>query len=471
MKALRTPGIILLLTFVTSAQAPDPKTAPTLVRLTLTARYANGEPVMDLSSTALSVTDQDKPRKIVFFRSNRRGASSPPGSNEYSNHSFPETRSTVVLFDLLNEHPSERLAAWRSLRRAFSQIKPGEVPYLYLLTMEGNLAPVRAIGSKSGQTLDKAALDSAMESGGRAPPASMNWDEVVTKTYHALESLSEQLAALPGEKEIIWITSQIPRISKPKVPCKGDWAECALYLPELSTALNRAGVNLDPLSYSTNRDLRRDMDLMAGLTGGRAFYADDISSVLKQLARDAADSYSLAYDVPAATVDGTFHRIRVTTARAGIQVHAQQRYYAAPDPRPASGREQAALRIAYQSPVDLPEIGLRVTIAQRTPKTVRFQILIQASDLLIREDGDNFSARLALGFTDLGSHVPLSEPSVSRFDVRLTREQRDILVQSGIFIAPEHQVADGTQKVRIFVLDQATGAVGSITVPIGAAGT
>jgi hypothetical protein len=211
------------------------------------------------------------------------------------------------------------------------------------------------------------------------------------------------------------------------------------------------------------------MDLMAGLTGGTAFFGDEIQTVLDQIARNAAESYSAVYDPSEANWDHTFHTIRLTAQRPGITPHARQRYFADPDPRSPPVRQKAALNAAVESLSDLPYIDLRVTVAQRTPKTVRFQILIQPAYLVMREDGDNFSARLSIAFSDLGAHGPLSAPAVTSFDLRLTREQRDLVIQSGILLAPDHPIPDLTQKVRIVVLDQATDSVGSITVPVAAA--
>jgi VWFA-related protein len=458
MSLSKLVALASLLASVTAAQGP-------LVRLTLTARYPNGEPVVDLTRADLTVTDGNKPQRIVYFRSNRP---SPPGlplgPNVYSNRSAAQPHSLVILFDLLNETPPGRLEVWQSLRRSIPHLESEDAPYLYLLTLDGNLAPVHAIAGKSGQPLDK-----AMQFASRAPDAPLSWGDVVAKSYLALETLASELADLPGARDIIWITGGMPHIPNSKTPCAGDWVNCSVYVPQLSVALTRAGVRVDPVSYSSNPLLKKETELFASLTGGRAFLGEQITSDIRQLTRDTMDSYSLAYDPSPANWDSKFHTIRVTTDRAGITLDAQQRYYAELDPRPAAARQKAALHAAFQSPVDLPGIGLRVTVAQRTPKTVRFQILIPAADLMLREDGDTFSARMTLAFSDLAEHGPPSEPALSNFDLRLTREQRDLILQSGILLAPDHPVPNLTQRVRIFVLDRVTDVVGSITVPVAGA--
>ena len=264
------------------AQAPAFNPPGTLVHLNVTALEGN-EPVGDLNADDFKVTDQGKPESMLFFRRNNIPQPTPGawtfngvnGSWDYSNRPgglLPH--STAILFDLLHENSSDRLNNWHRLRAAIPKIESGEGVYFYLLTLEGTLVPLHAIGPKSAA--DKTwpqevgdAFDKAMKAASHARPAGMGDEDDVKKTYVALETLGNQLAARPGLRDIIWLTNVVPNVWNTKTTCNGDWVECALYVPHLSVTLDRDNVAVNPLSYNPSPNLTQDMDMISGLTGGR----------------------------------------------------------------------------------------------------------------------------------------------------------------------------------------------------------
>jgi hypothetical protein len=68
--------------------------------------------------------------------------------------------------------------------------------------------------------------------------------------------------------------------------------------------------------------------------------------------------------------------------------------------------------------------------------------------------------------SDLGASGPLGDPSVSSFNLDLTKEQHDIVMKDGIPIAQDHAISDAVQRVRLIVMDQSTNAIGSLTFPV-----
>lgn len=461
------------------AQTPAPSASPSgLVRLSVAALDAGGEPVTDLKLEDFQISDQGKPQRVAFFRANMLAPpqTTPLGPHEYSNRSSPALpHSTVILFDLLNENQSDRLDVWHKLGRSLQQLESGDSLYLYLLTLEGGLSPIHPIGSKAGddrtwtQQVEKT-LDKAMKAAGHAMPQEMSDQElVVKKTYVALETLANQLAALPGRRDIVWITNSMPNVWNPKAPCNGDWVDCALYVPHLSVTLDHDNVAVNPVTYTSSPtpDMTRDMEQIAGLTGGWMYSGEEIRSVLKQVARDAGMNYSIYFDPGAENWDSKFHKVRVTLERKGIKLHTKQRYYAFPDRRPEAAKQQAVLAAAYQNPADVPDIGLRAAILAGSGKTAQLQVRIDPRDLLLREDGGVFTGGVVLVVSDVGAAGPIGEPSISAMDVHLTREQRDAAMKEGLPLAQDHAVQDSVQKIRILVLDQSSNTAGSLTIPAG----
>ncbi len=256
-----------------------------LVRLNVTALDSAGAPVDDLKIGDLQVTDQGKGEKIVFFRQNPSTAPTAPlAPHEFSNRTAGAPHSTVILFDLLNQNQADRLDAWHKLGRSLQQLESGDSVYLYLLALEGNLIPIHEIGGKAGddktwtQQVEKN-LDKAMKAASHARPSQMNDEElVVKKTYVALETLANQLAALPGRRDIVWITNMMPNVWNTKTPCNGDWVDCALYVPHLSCDTRSRQYRSESafIHQQPNPAMTRDLEQIGRLTGGSSYFGDEI---------------------------------------------------------------------------------------------------------------------------------------------------------------------------------------------------
>lgn len=469
----RLIGSAVLAAFVLMAQAPAPSG---LVRISVAALDSSGEPVTDLKPDDFQIADQNKPQRIAFFRANpstqQTGPLEPHESTNRPGKILPH--STVILFDLLNQNQTDRLDTWHKLSRSLTQLESGDSLYFYLLTLEGALSPIHPIGSKDGddhtwtQQVEKT-LDKAMKAASHARPMEMSDAELaVKKTYVALETLANQLAALPGRRDIVWITNGMPNVWNPKTPCNGDWVDCALYVPHLSVTLDKDDVAVNPVSYSSSPtpDGTRDMEQMAGLTGGWLYTGVEINQVLKEVARDAAVSYSIDYDPGSDNWDSKFHKVRLIVGRKGIKLRSKQRYYALPDKRPENARQQAALATVFQRVADDPAIGIRAAIAAEPGKPAQIQIRINLADLLLHEEGGAFTGGVAVLFADLGASGPLGAPAVSTLNIHLTREQLDAAMKDGIPAAQEHAIGDSVQKIKILVLDQASDTAASLTLPV-----
>jgi len=462
----------LLTAFSSSASAQS------LVRLNAAVTQASGEPDLDLKLEDFQITDQGKPQHIAFFRPSRESAfdASPLAARQLTNRARgARAHSAVILFDLLNQNQTDRLDTWHRLGRSLSQLPSGESLYFYLLTLEGALVPIHAIGGKAGddktwtQEAEKE-LDKAMKAASHARPLQMNdMEMIVKKTYVAFETLANQLAMLPGRRDIVWITNGMPNVWNPKTPCNGDWVECALYVSHLSVTLDRANVAVNPLSYSSDPspDSTRDLEQIAILTGGVTYYREDIRSILQQVARDATTSYWIDYEPPKENWDSKFHKIRVTAEHKNSKLRVRSRYFAYPDSKPEA-LQQAALAAAFQSASDDPGIGLRAMATPATGgKSVNVEFRVDPADLLLREESGQFTGALTFLIADMGPNGPVGNPVISRFDVRLSAEQRDKALKEGIPIAQDHPLAASIQRVRVIVQDQATNGTGSLTLPLG----
>jgi VWFA-related protein len=509
--------IIITLALAAFGLPAQTEAPPSWIDLHLLALDASGQPVTDLTSADFKIVDQGKPENILVFRKPRTEPPAAPGKLEFSNRAAGQPHVVAILFDLMNETQPDRLDTWHALDKTLPQIESGDSLYLYLLNLEGELVPIHPLGPPSADDHNwpkevAGPLDKAMKAYSHARPAHMGQEDQVKKTFHNLEVLAGQMAAYPGRRDIIWITGGVQNVYNTKLPCNGDWVDCALYVPHLAVTLAHANVAVDPVANS--RDLASgvnvyqgqfnsggdtgvsdptqrakagasdvygdqtsrpvgaagtnptlDLEQMGLLTGGRAYFHQDIPAVVKQVNMGVADAYEIAYVPPADNWDNKFHMIHITCERKGVRLITRERYYALPDTRPALDQQRAALVAAFQSPLDAAAIGLRVKIAPAA-SGVHMDIHIDPSDLLLREDGGKFTGGVTFLISNRGASGPLGEPTVSTFNLDLTKEQHDTVMKEGIPLSQDHAITDAVQQVRLIVLDQNTNEVGSLTFPV-----
>ncbi len=498
---------------------------PELVRLYATAVDSSGQAVTDLTAADFTIADRGHQQAIAFFRKPMRSNFAPLSASEFSNRragGLPH--STAVVFDLMNQSAPERLETWHVLSKSLPQLEAGESVYFYLLNLEGELVPIRPIGERlagSGWWAHDAdrILDQAMKTAGQGRRPRPGPEDQCKKTFHQLEVLSVRLAALPGRKNILWITGGVPTVYSSKTSCRGDWVDCGLYVPHLAVTLAQCDVAVDVLSYGkelntsaypdpgkwedkwtpppfvdTGNAPFRDMGYynaqsaqanaggrgnsagakgaadalelaqMALLSGGGIYFRQDIRAMLQRAITRDANAFEMAYQPAEANWDNQFHRVQITCKRKGIRIQARERYYALPDSRTPMERMKAALMRAFESPSDLPEVGLRCGILSQKGAG-HLDIHIDLDDIRIREESGPFTASLYLLLSARGPAGPLGEPLVLTLDPELTAGQREQAAVEGLAISQEYAPPAPATEIRVIVLDRNTNRAGSLTLP------
>ena len=144
----------------------------------------------------------------------------PSAAREISNRPAPAlSRIQVILFDVMNLSLASRKPAIDQIVRALEKLETSDSVYLYLLNVEGELAPVRALPDvpsdrerpRPWTRQIRPMLEQAVGPvcGGAAV---IDRDVVlrVQKSYAALEILAARMAPMPGRKNILWITFGVP---------------------------------------------------------------------------------------------------------------------------------------------------------------------------------------------------------------------------------------------------------------------
>ena len=315
-------GLLLVACFALHAQQ-----APRAITLQVVALNSAGQPVPDLTEPDFKVFDNGVPQRIASFRQNQTDGS----------------HALVILFDLLNASTSSRGEVWNYMKTDLSHLLQTKFLYLYLLVDDGSLYPVHALSAEGDREtgdpswLDNIGplLDSAMRKTNRLRPQEFSRDtmdsvgERFNATLRALEEMRARMAAVPGPKDLLWITYGIP--SSMLMVGGGRWDGTPM-LRQAGAEFSRCGITLysaDPGIDLERGLLERDgLDILTGATGGYAFGTVDVKLAVERIEAGARTNYTIEYQPPAKNWNGKYHKLRVTVARKGVHIETQQGYFA-----------------------------------------------------------------------------------------------------------------------------------------------
>jgi VWFA-related protein len=468
----------------------DAPHSPRLVKLNVSAMDGSGGRPGDLTEGDFQVFDNGKPQKIVSFRKNDTKVQplKPLAPHEFSNKTAAAVpNATLILFDLLNDRLGVKGYAWSEITKTLQGLEASDHLYLYLLSSDARFYPVHPLPDEDvaaakaddgSWTRDvKPMLDDAMNKAARVRPIDMTDVNVrVRTTFGSLAAISSRLAAIPGRKNLIWITRGIPISIGPRESYTGTFEDFSGVVQSFAASLERSEIavypvdlsppGMDPVAdASTGRGgvpsaaaglgSADTLQQFADITGGKAYLNQDVKGAIVQATGDARMSYQLAYYPTPQAFDGKYHKIKVVCTRKGIRVNSKNGYYASNDLLISRTQQEAVLDTAITSQFDASQIGLNVVVtpSKKFYSSVHFEMAIDPGTA-VEPDGGKFLITLMDLHADGKNGV---SPSVAL----------DYKPGAGPIPFTQERTVDGTvSKVRIIVMDSKTNAVGSITIPI-----
>lgn len=359
--------------------------------------------------------------------------------------------------------------------RALENLENSDSLYLYLLNMQGELSPVRALPETAPDPHGAATpwtrgirplLEQAVGPVAAVQPM-ITRDVVlrVQRTYAALEILAGRMAALPGRKNILWITFGVP--CNLKTENSQVW-DCRPNLNQVAAKLDQSNIALNPVALqgaAADTESNFTLQQFVELTGGKLYGGGDIERAVPDAIELARSGYRVQYAPPPNNWDGKVHKIRVTSTRKGVSLQARQSYTAEKSPAQTSEKDRVAA--LFQSPFDAAGIGLAVTVTPGAqPHTVHLRIGVETQDLLVTPRGDRFSGQLA---SYVAAYLPenrLQEYPVLPINLNLTAEQREKMSRDGIHLGQDVTIAEGVHKIRLLMMDRVANTVGTVTIPV-----
>jgi hypothetical protein len=215
------------------------------------------------------------------------------------------------------------------------------------------------------------------------------------------------------------------------------------------------------------------MNFLAGLTGGKAYYNDNgLEDLIQTVVEDGDVTYSLGFYPSETSQDGKVHKLSVKVARAGVSLRYRENYFAMKpfSTKPGSEAEnRPSLEHLLSDPLDATQIGL---LANATPDPTRpgvfnVQVSVDLHDVQLGNQDGKW-----VGTVEVSFHLESSKAfQVLTRPIEIPEDQLATALERGIVVAHSIEWPIESQRkatsLRVVVEDKASGAAGSLRIPLG----
>lgn len=200
---------------------------------------------------------------------------------------------------------------------------------------------------------------------------------------------------------------------------------------------------------------------VAANTGGRVIRrSGDLAGQLRDIVTDGDDTYMLSFSPPG-PADGQYHTITVKlTGRHGLTLRYRTGYFF--DKEPATLKER--FQQAVWKPTDINEIAVTAHLAAAGAST-NVQLNISAGDIGLEQQAGRFMDKLDIFFIerdDAGLHARVEGQTLG---LRLKPTTYERLMPKGIPFDHVVEMHPGMASLRVLVVDENSGRMGSVTIP------
>lgn len=309
-----------------------------------------------------------------------------------------------------------------------------------------------------------------------------------TITLMALKAIADHVANVPGRKNLVWLTANLPFSPEAMAAILGP-AQIAAYpvdsrglLPRTS-ALGAGGIDaaqpglaqqirdaFDDPSHSSEPTGINTMQQVADLTGGRAFVnGNDLTGAIRDAVDDAAVLYSLGFYIDEHSADGKFHELKVVVARSGVTVRYPKAYIASKDSPSTQNDVNNNFITAARSPIESSAIPLQANIERvnnPAPNSVRITGNIDLHEVRLAENGMLHEGAVDVIIVEQDASGKVLSQSANHLKLSFTNEKYALILNSGVQFEKRLQPKPEVATLRILVEDPTTARVGSLIVPL-----
>ena len=259
----------------------------------------------------------------------------------------------------------------------------------------------------------------------------------------------------------------------PKIEQMAGMTDARLRNPGQAAAMTQLGFELDAV--------RNSLRLASAETGGKAFIGwADLTDVLREIEADTGRYYLLTYAAPLPEGDGEYHDIRVEVVRDDIDVRARDGYF----DYDAEDRRSRFVSAALSLPGTVADLALAAQVtrswAADGSSNVMVSVAVDAAEVGLNVDQEGMYAALEIHAAALDDRLEIQDEHHGVLQRRLRRlsptaqlnalaglPQISSLPPGELLVYRlEWTLPPNDYDVRVMVLDEATGRVGSARLPL-----
>ena len=545
------------------AQVPAPTIRVTthMVLVDVVVTDKQGKPVLGLKPENFAVEENGKAQKITAFVTPEQnqppapGPALPPGI--YSNRAqyrAPGGPITVLLLDATNTQFKDQAYARRQmLRFVREQYKPGQRMAVFTLTdslhvlqdfttdpqllytaLQGYVPQERPFASAAQPTTQAAVTPTAATTvtslDASTPPANgavasatnlrglpvfmvagiQNFADTAVSydlerrtdiTFQALDALARALGGLPGRKNVIWVTGDLPFTLNPEnrnmteaqlseeLPSfntrrvdehsSGDYAATARrsgadQIRDADARLAAAQIALYPvdargLSISLDQDAQEVMREMARDTGGRAYVnQNEIKLGVERAMEDTSATYTLGYYTTNKKWDGKYRNLKIRVDRQGIELQHRRGYFAL-DPTQLKGYkpgQEVAAALGEAVPATQVAFSARVLPSSNAKGKLGVDFLVDASTLSAEDASGGKKMNVVFYATAFSQNGKMVGSESQKVEQTFKSDVYEQIMQHGMMLHMDLAPPGNATQLRLAVQDGRTGLVGTIEAPL-----
>jgi len=528
----------LLLALPLCAQAPQVPQAPLilrsttrLVQLNIIVQDKKGNPVTDLKKEDFEIKDAGKVLTVSLFSMESNAplpiATEPLPPNVFTNklerRAGTPSSVSVILLDWLNTKFADRAYAQAQLIKFLQQqIRPEDHIGLYTLSRglrvlhdytSDSTELLARLNSSDGRSLPDLSraesrsggpamlLDTWLRGGGASrAEADFYTIDRVNGTLKAIEFIANHLSAVPGRKNLIWVSGGFPLEIGFDSPAamRDPTREQRTFSDEIDRtvrAVNNANLAIYPVDArglmtspqfsaerrgnanrrppripppapgSKNQDTMREL---ASRTGGRAYInTNDLNKAIRDAIQDTRVTYTLGFYPSGEKFDGKFHELKVKVDRPGANIRYRKGYFDfAEQPQDEKARK-AELSDAVWSPMEASALGLVVQVQPDAskPKSMNVFVKVDPHGISLQQQGDRWDGRLDLLFVQKDDRGGQFNGTSDTMELQLQQANYEKVSREGLIYKKTIEMAPQANQLRVVVRDAASGTVGTVTIP------
>jgi VWFA-related protein len=320
-------------------------------------------------------------------------------------------------------------------------------------------------------------------------------------TIQALRDLSRMLSGFSGRKNVVWLTADFPFDLIPTDRNVSD-AELLADLPDVrqksvgtlasgslasqqrllhgqeikqaQADLASAGIAIYPVDMrgimASGIDVNTTFALreLAAETGGKAYInQNEIKDGIALAVADENASYSLGYYPENKKWDGNFRKIKVKLDHGDTEIRYRKGYFALDPTLDKNWKPDQEVAGALQMNGSATQVFFMAQAKPTDPGKIRVVFLVDAHTLTAEDAGGSKKMNVSLYasvYGPNGKNLGTRSIKVDRAFDAATYQQ---ILDKGMMVPIDVDIPAGGNELRLAVLDNKTGLIGTVTGPLG----